>query len=73
MRPSGRRSQSGTYNDGAGAFWIILRPSDREFGPGEAVVEAVDSWHEGEVVGSEPVKLLVIDHVPPGETNVVRR
>lgn len=45
----------------------------REFGPGEAVVEAVDSWHEGEVVGSEPVKLLVIDHVPPGETNVVRR
>ena len=45
----------------------------REFGPGEAVVEAVDQWHEGEVVGPDPVRLVVIDHVPPGQTNVVRR
>jgi quercetin dioxygenase-like cupin family protein len=45
----------------------------REFGPGEAVVEAVDAWHEGEVVGSEAVRLVVIDHVPPGRTNIVRR
>ena len=45
----------------------------REFGPGEAVVEAVDQWHEGEVVGAEPVRLLVIDQVPPGEVNLVRR
>jgi quercetin dioxygenase-like cupin family protein len=45
----------------------------REFGPGEAVVEAVDQWHEGEVVGPEPVRLLAIDHVPPGQVNVVRR
>lgn len=45
----------------------------REFGPGEAVIEAIGQWHEGEVVGAEPVRLIVIDHVPPGETNVVRR
>jgi quercetin dioxygenase-like cupin family protein len=45
----------------------------REFGPGEAVIEAIGQWHEGEVVGAEPVRLIVIDHVPPGETNMVRR
>lgn len=46
---------------------------DREFGPGDALIEAVDQWHEGAVVGSDPVRLLVIDHVPPGQTNMVRR
>jgi quercetin dioxygenase-like cupin family protein len=45
----------------------------REFGPGEAVVEAVDQWHEGEVVGPDPVRLIVLDQLPPGATNVVRR
>ena len=45
----------------------------REFGPGEAVIEAIGQWHEGEVVGAGQVRLIVIDHVPPGETNVVRR
>ena len=45
----------------------------REFGPGEAVVEAVDQWHEGEVVGNDPVRLVVVDQVPPGRSNVVAR
>lgn len=45
----------------------------REFGPGEAVIEAIDQWHEAQVVGPEPVRIVVIDHVPPGETNLVRR
>ncbi len=45
----------------------------REFGPGEAVIEAIDQWHEAQVVGAEPVRIIVIDHVPPGETNLVRR
>ncbi len=45
----------------------------REFGPGEAVIEAIDQWHEGRVVGDEPVTLVVLDHVPPGRTNVVTR
>lgn len=46
---------------------------EREFGPGEAIIEAVDQWHEGVAVGSEPVRILVIDHVPPGRSNVVSR
>ena len=46
---------------------------EREFGPGEAIIEAVDAWHEGAAVGSEPVRILVIDHVPPGRSNVVSR
>lgn len=45
----------------------------RTFGPGEAVIEAVDQWHEGRVVGAEPVRLIVLDQLPPGATNVVRR
>lgn len=45
----------------------------REFGPGEAVIEAIDQWHEAQVVGSEPLRIIVIDHVPPGQDNVVRR
>jgi quercetin dioxygenase-like cupin family protein len=45
----------------------------RTFGPGEAVVEAVDQWHEGRVIGAEPVTLIVLDQLPPGATNVVRR
>jgi quercetin dioxygenase-like cupin family protein len=43
----------------------------RVFGPGEAVVEAIDQWHEGEVVGDAPVRLIVVDQVPPGRSNVV--
>ena len=46
---------------------------EREFGPGEAIIEAVDQWHEGVAVGGEPVRILVIDHVPPGRSNVVSR
>lgn len=45
----------------------------REFGPGEAVVEAIDQWHEGRVVGTEPVRLIVLDQLPPGATNVITR
>jgi quercetin dioxygenase-like cupin family protein len=45
----------------------------REFGPGEVVIEAVDQWHEAEVVGDETVRIVVIDHVPPGESNVLPR
>ena len=46
---------------------------EREFGAGEGIVEAIDQWHEGRVVGAEPVRLIVFDQVPPGQTNVVRR
>lgn len=43
----------------------------RQFGPGDFVVEAVGQTHFGEAVGSEPVRLLVIDQAPPGKSNVV--
>ena len=45
----------------------------REFGPGDAAVEAIDQWHEGEVVGDAPVRLIVVDQVPPGRSNVIAR
>ena len=45
----------------------------REFGPGEAVVEAIDQWHEARVIGPEPVRLIVFDQAPPGTANVVMR
>jgi quercetin dioxygenase-like cupin family protein len=40
---------------------------------GELAIDAVDQWHEAEVVGAEPVRLLVIDQAPPGVANTVRR
>jgi quercetin dioxygenase-like cupin family protein len=40
---------------------------------GELAIDAIDQWHEAAVVGSEPVRLLVIDQAPPGVTNTVRR
>ncbi len=45
----------------------------REFGAGEGVVEAIDQWHEGRVLGTEPVRLIVLDQLPLGATNVVAR
>jgi quercetin dioxygenase-like cupin family protein len=42
-----------------------------EYGPGDVIVEMLDAWHYGETLGSETVKLLVIDQTPPGETNTV--
>ena len=45
----------------------------KEVGPGDFVVEAIDQWHQAEAVGADPVKLLVIDYVPPGEANVVAK
>jgi quercetin dioxygenase-like cupin family protein len=43
----------------------------REVGPGDFLVEAVGQTHFGEALGSEPVKLLVIDQTPPGKVNTV--
>lgn len=43
----------------------------REFAAGEVLVEAIDQWHEGHVVGDAPVRLVVFDQVPPGRTNMV--
>ena len=45
----------------------------QEFPAGSFVVEAIGQWHHAEVVGDQPVKLLVIDQVPPGQVNMVRK
>jgi len=45
----------------------------REFKPGDFIVEALDRWHSGTALGGEPVELLVIDQVRPGEPNTIRR
>lgn len=45
----------------------------RDFKAGEFVVEAIDQWHHAEVVGDQPVKLLVIDQTPPGKVNMVKQ
>jgi quercetin dioxygenase-like cupin family protein len=42
-----------------------------EYGPGDFIVEMLDTWHFGETVGADAVKLLVIDQAPAGETNTL--
>lgn len=43
------------------------------YGPGSFILEAVDQWHKAENVGTEPVKLLVIDFMPKGATSTILR
>lgn len=38
---------------------------------GEFLVEMNDTWHYGENDGKEPVKLLIVDHLPKGVTSNV--
>ena len=40
---------------------------------GDFIVETIDRWHQGANVGSDPVKLLVIDQVEQGAQNTVLR
>ncbi|MBR1124782.1 cupin domain-containing protein [Bradyrhizobium lablabi] len=44
-----------------------------EFKPGDFIVESRGQWHKAENIGAEPVKLLVIDQVKPGEKTTVLR
>jgi quercetin dioxygenase-like cupin family protein len=44
-----------------------------DYKPGDFVVEVRDEWHYGTATGTEPVVLLVIDQVEPGQTNTVLR
>jgi quercetin dioxygenase-like cupin family protein len=54
-----------------------LRVSDKdnvrtfEYAAGDFLIEMVDTWHYGEVIGAEPVRLLVIDQVEPGQQNTI--
>lgn len=40
---------------------------------GDWMVDAVDQWHDAVVVGDEPVRLMAIDHAPPGATVTIPR
>jgi quercetin dioxygenase-like cupin family protein len=44
-----------------------------EFKPGDFIVESRGQWHKAENIGAEPIKLLVIDQVEPGEKTTVLR
>lgn len=44
-----------------------------DFNAGRVLPEAVAQWHHGEAVGDGPVRLIVIDLVPPGVNNTVMK
>jgi quercetin dioxygenase-like cupin family protein len=43
------------------------------YGPGDFGIEAIGQWHRGETIGSETVRILVIDQVEEGRDNVSLR
>lgn len=45
----------------------------REAKAGDWMVDAVEQWHEAEVLGDEPVRLLTIDQAPPGAAVTILR
>lgn len=40
---------------------------------GDVIVEMVDLWHTGANIGSDPVRLLVIDQLPPDKPSTILR
>jgi quercetin dioxygenase-like cupin family protein len=44
-----------------------------DFKAGQAGAEAVGQWHAGSAVGEGPVRLIVIDLVPPGVNNTIMK
>ena len=45
----------------------------RLYRAGDFIVESVDGWHFGATAGTVPVRLLVIDQVPPGGVITIHR
>jgi quercetin dioxygenase-like cupin family protein len=43
------------------------------YNAGDFLVEMIDEWHYGTNVGTEPVRLLVIDQVENGQANTIVR
>lgn len=46
---------------------------DQTYEAGDFIIEALDQWHHAEPVGTEPVKLLVIDQVEKDHANIELR
>jgi quercetin dioxygenase-like cupin family protein len=44
-----------------------------DFKPGDFIIESRGQWHKAENTGTEPIRLLVIDQVKPGQNNTVLR
>lgn len=44
-----------------------------DFKAGQVQAEAVGEWHEGRAVGDGPVRVIVIDLVPPGVNNTIMK
>ena len=44
-----------------------------DFHAGQVFAEVVAQWHEGRATGTWPARLIVIDLVPPGATNMVMK
>jgi len=53
-----------------GTLTIVNTETGRSFDlkPGSFLVEMMDKWHYGENRGTVPVKILIVDQVPPGVT-----
>jgi len=42
-----------------------------DYAAGDFLIEMVDTWHHGVNIGSEPVRLVVIDQVEAGQQNTI--
>jgi quercetin dioxygenase-like cupin family protein len=57
----------------AGAVRVTNYDANRtsDFVAGQALVEAIDQWHDARVTGPGPARLIVVDQVPPGTANQI--
>ena len=46
---------------------------EQDYKPGDFILEAVGQWHKATAIGTEAVRLLVIDIVEPGNTNTIQK
>ena len=59
----------------AGTLRVAAADNSRtwDYKAGDFIVEMVDAWHYGTNIGTEPVRLLVIDQVDKGQANTILR
>ena len=59
----------------AGTLRVTISDTGASFvyKPGDVIIEAIGEWHQGANIGNDQVKLVVIDQVEKGQSNVVLR
>jgi quercetin dioxygenase-like cupin family protein len=59
----------------AGTLRITNTESGRsqDFKPGDFILESIGQWHKAENIGTDTIKLLVIDQIEKDNTNVIIR